>query len=322
MFIGLTIGIFLFTVLVLYQVMLFLTRKERYLKERFDSILSNSWKIGAIRERISPIRRIRQFINILSFPGLAVRGRFREKLKSDLIKSGLPLKEEELIIIQLLSIMVFILFSLILSRNLLIALLFGVFGFFLPFLWIHLAKVQRVKNIEQHLLNSLVLLANSLRAGHSFLQALEIVSSDTPPPLADEFHKVLRDTKLGVPLEEALLSLSKRVESNDLEMVVTGVLIQRQVGGNLAEVLDSIAYTIDKRIKTKAKIKALTAQPKLSGWIISILPLALALFIFISKPDFIQTLITEPMGRIMLVGGSLMMVVGIFLIRKVVNIDV
>ena len=210
----------------------------------------------------------------------------------------------------------------LLFRDMLVICLFALMGSFLPHIWVHLTKARRVKKIEQHLLNSVMLIANSLRAGHSFLQAVEIVCNDTPPPLADEFKKVLRETKLGVPVEEALTNMTKRIESKDLEMMVTGVLIQRQVGGNLAEILDTIAHTIDKRIKTKAKIKTLIAQPKLSGWIISILPFGLALFIFISKPEFIRILITEPIGRILLGTGLCMMVIGIFLIRKVVDIDV
>ena len=105
-------------------------------------------------------------------------------------------------------------------------------------------------------------------------------------------------------------------------MVITGVLIQRQVGGNLAEVLDSIAYTIDKRIKMRAKIKALTAQGRLSAWIISLMPFALGAFIFGKNPEFGRVMLVEPLGKAMLLAGGVMMVVGILLIKKVVTIDV
>ena len=324
MFIALGVCVFLLTVLIIYQLILLITRKERFLKKRFTAALDNSqaWKLEGLQGKIPRFRSFRSLINTLSIPGFVISERFRKKLQSNLVQSGLPLKVEEFILLNLLSIFVLALLGLILFRDMLAIFLFALIGSFIPYIWVNLIKARRLKSIEQHLLNSVMLIANSLRAGHSFLQAIEIVCNDTPPPLSDEFKKVLRETKLGVPVEEALTNLTKRVESKDLEMMVTGVLIQRQVGGNLSEILDTIAHTIDKRIKTKAKIKTLIAQPKLSGWIISILPFGLALFIFISKPEFILILITEPVGRIMLGTGLCMMVIGVFLIRKVVDIDV
>lgn len=176
--------------------------------------------------------------------------------------------------------------------------------------------------MEGQLLNAVVLLANSLRAGHSFMQALELVSRETSAPLGEEFNRVLRETRMGVRLDEALSNFSRRVDSREIELLVTGILIQREVGGNLAEILDTIADTIDKRVKMRAKLRALTAQGRLSGWVVSLLPFALVLFIYVPHPEYARLMLTEPLGRAMLLAGLIMMITGILVVKKVVNIDV
>lgn len=189
-------------------------------------------------------------------------------------------------------------------------------------MWVNYLKQRRLLRFESQLLDAIVLVANSLRAGHSFMQAIELVSRETPPPLSLEFGRVLRENLVGIPVEEALLNLTERVESKDLELVVTGMLIQRQVGGNLAEVLDSIAKTIEKRIKMRAKIRALTAQGRMSAWVVSLLPFALGFFVFGMHPEFGRIMLDESLGIAMLAVGGIMMLLGILLIRRVVNIDV
>ena len=131
-----------------------------------------------------------------------------------------------------------------------------------------------------------------------------------------------RETRLGVTLEEALINLNRRVESREMEMLVTGVLIQREVGGNLAEILDQIGGTIEKRIKMRAKIRALTAQQRLSAWVVTLLPFFLGAFIFTQNPDFARIMLEDPLGIAMLAGGAVMLVIGVLIIRKVVDIDV
>jgi tight adherence protein B len=320
MYILLTVCVFLTVILVIQQLRNLLTRKRRFLGERLKETLA-----GTVREQYRVKRRltfkIRNSFQNLSLPGITWGEKLQARLRSNLTKSGIPLKIEEFLIINLLTILLLPWLGIVL-HNYLLAVLLGMTGLFLPTLWVGICKKRRVAKIEEQLLNVIILLSNSLRAGHSFLQSLEIVSRDTPEPLATEFGKVLREMKIGVQVEDALLNLTNRIESDDLEMVITGVLIQRQVGGNLSEVLDNIAMTIDKRIKTKAKVKSLTAQARLSAWIISILPFALGAFIFTARPDFGRVMITEPMGRLLLLVGGAMLILGILLIKKVVDIDV
>ncbi|HEX3010833.1 MAG TPA: type II secretion system F family protein, partial [Syntrophomonadaceae bacterium] len=183
-------------------------------------------------------------------------------------------------------------------------------------------KKKRIVRMEGQLLNAVVLLANSLRAGHSFMQALDLVSHETSAPLGDEFERIIRETRMGVRIEEALGKFSERMDSREIELLVTGILVQREVGGNLAEILDIIADTIDKRIKMRKKIRVLTSQGRLSGWIVSLLPVALIFLIYIPHPEYARVMLTETLGRVMLGAGFMMIIIGSMIIKKVVNIDV
>ncbi len=166
------------------------------------------------------------------------------------------------------------------------------------------------------------MLSNSLKAGYSFLQAMELVSREIGDPLSCEFEKCLKEMSLGLATEEALEHAALRMGCPDFDLVVTAVLIQRQVGGNLSEILDTIAHTIRERIRIQGEIRTLTAQGKISGMVIGLLPLVLALFVFIINPDYIKPLFVEPLGRAMLGLGVMGQVMAMVIIRKIVNIEV
>lgn len=140
--------------------------------------------------------------------------------------------------------------------------------------------------------------------------------------MADEFAKLQKEISLGVNTETALENMAGRVGSDDLELMVTAVLIQRQIGGNLAEILDNISETIRQRIRAKGEIRALTAQGRMSGWIIALLPFFLAVVISMISPEHIRTLITNPLGIFMIITALLMELLGIVFIRKIINVEV
>lgn len=197
----------------------------------------------------------------------------------------------------------------------------AIFGYMLPRIFLNLKIKQRAKAFNLQLADALILVANSLRTGYSFLQAVELVSREMAPPISVEFTKMLKEMNLGVTTEDAMNNLAKRIDSDDLDLVVTSVLIQRQVGGNLAEVLDNIAGTIRERLKIKGEIKTLTAQGRMSGLIIGFLPFALALVIYLMNPGYLLTLFTHPVGKMLLMMSFAGMVIGFFWIRKIVNIE-
>lgn len=239
-----------------------------------------------------------------------------------LIQAGLPIRGAEFVVIclgvALLSSIVFIL----LSGSLLVTCIGGIIGFCLPLLMLRIKIDRRIKAFNLQLGDTLVLVANSLRTGYSFMQAIEMVSREMPKPIGEEFGRVLKEMNLGITTEDAMNNMAKRVNSDDLDLSITAVLIQRQVGGNLAEVLTSIASTIRERVKIKGQIKTLTAQGRISGMIIGILPFGIGGIIYVINPEYIKVLFTHPMGKMMLAVGVVSQLIGMLVIRKIINIDI
>jgi tight adherence protein B len=209
-------------------------------------------------------------------------------------------------------------------------LLIGAFvGFFIPRLWLNRRKGSRLNAFNKQLPDTITLLANALRAGSSFLQAIELVVRESRPPISTEFARVIREVNLGLPFDQAMENMVRRVKSEDLELMATAITIQHQVGGNLAEILDSIAFTIRERVRIKGEINTLTAQQRMSGYVVGFLPIGLAGFLFIAAPKFIEpmfdpraSLVGLPAGVIALGIGGLMMFIGFMLIRRIVDIEV
>ena len=195
-------------------------------------------------------------------------------------------------------------------------------GYFLPRIWVGQRIGGRLGAFNKQLPDTITLVSNSLRAGSSFLQSIELVSREGQPPIADEFGRVVREVNLGLGMEEALQNLVRRIKSDDLDLMVTAIGIQQQVGGNLAEILDTIAFTIRERVRIKGEISTLTAQGRMSGYLVALLPIALAAGINAINPDFMSPLFTQLLGR-MMVGVSLVcMAIGFFAIQKITNIKV
>lgn len=170
--------------------------------------------------------------------------------------------------------------------------------------------------------DTLVMVSNALRAGFSFMQAMELISKEMQPPIGVEFQKVINEMNLGATLETAMENMGRRMQSSDFDLVVTAVLIQRQVGGNLSQVLDSISNTINERIRMRNEISSLTAQGKLSGLIVGVIPIFIAFFVWSNNPDYFQPMLESPMGKGLLVGAVVLELVAIIVIRKIIDIDV
>jgi tight adherence protein B len=214
-------------------------------------------------------------------------------------------------------------------RNPLFLLIGAFIGFLLPRLWLARRRNGRLNAFNKQLPDTITLIANALRAGSSFLQAIEMVVRETRPPISVEFARVIREVNLGLPFEQALENMVRRVRSDDLELMATAIAIQHQVGGNLAEILDSIAYTIRERIRIKGEIRTLTAQQRLSGYVVAGLPIGLAAFLFVAAPNFMDPMFDDrvsiiglPAGVIILMLGGVMMFIGFMAIRRIVDIEV
>ncbi len=203
-----------------------------------------------------------------------------------------------------------------------------VLGWWIPRFYVGRRKARRLSAFNDHLADTITLVANALRAGASFLQAIELVVRETQPPISTEFNRVIREVNLGLPFEQALANMVRRVRSEDLELMTTAITIQHQVGGNLAEILDSIAFTIRERIRIKGEIKTLTAQQRMSGYVVAGLPIFLVVILAIIAPTFMEPMFGEPyivgipLGVIILAMGGIMMLVGFLAIRRIVDIEV
>ena len=209
-----------------------------------------------------------------------------------------------------------------------LALIFAV-GAYFPRFYLRFRQGRRLRAFGQQLPDTITLLANSLRAGSSFLQGIELVTREARPPISEEFEHVVREMALGVALQPALNNLARRVASEDLELMVTAINIQSQVGGNLATVLDSIAYTIRERIRIQGEIQTLTAMQRYSGYVITLLPVGLAGILFLISPTYIVPMLQRPpeifglpTGMIFFGIGLISMGVGYLLIRRIVDIKV
>ncbi|HEX6139528.1 MAG TPA: type II secretion system F family protein [Candidatus Limnocylindria bacterium] len=202
-------------------------------------------------------------------------------------------------------------------------------GAFFPRFYLKYRKGKRLKAFATQLPDTITLLANSLRAGSSFLQGIELVTREARPPISEEFERVVREMSLGVALQPALNNLVRRVASEDLELMVTAINIQSQVGGNLATVLDSIAYTIRERVRIQGEIQTLTAMQRYSGYVITLLPVGLAGILFLISPTYISKMLDKPpelfglpAGVIFFIIGGISMAMGYVLIRRIVDIKV
>ncbi len=212
-------------------------------------------------------------------------------------------------------------------------LLGAILGLFLPSFMLRQAKGKRLRSFNNQLGDTITLLANSLRSGYSLLQAMEMVSRESPPPVSEEFHRVVQEVGLGLSAQDSLANLLRRVPSEDLDLMITAINIQHEVGGNLAQILDTIGHTIRERVRIKGEIRVLVAQQRISGYVVAALPFLLGLLLSFITPTYMLPLFKVGMppflappgqeGYICLpVCAGLLMVVGFVAIQKIVNIEV
>jgi tight adherence protein B len=260
---------------------------------------------------------------------------FGANLARDIARADLKIKVSEFLAIWALSIIGIPFLMLVFSVGLpalgnpLFLIIGALIGFLIPRFWLSRRKAGRLGAFNKQLPDTITLLANALRAGSSFLQAIELVVRESRPPISTEFGRVIREVNLGLPFEQALENMVRRVRSDDLELMATAISIQHTVGGNLAEILDSIAYTIRERVRIQGEIRTLTAQQRLSGYVVGFLPIGLAAFLFIAAPNFMQAMFLNPpsvlglpAGVILLLIGGFMMFIGFMMIRRIVDIEV
>ena len=248
-----------------------------------------------------------------------------ERLGRDLRRAGLPLRVEEFFFAQLVAATIAAFIGLLTLSNaiggLLAALLMGIVGFLLPTFWLRLRISRRRSQFEEQLADSLDLVAGSLRAGYGMEHGLDIVAREGSGPCAEEFGQLLQEITLGADFDVALYRMAERVNSEEAQLLVTAVSVQRRTGGNLVEVLSQMSTVIRERQRLRRDVRVITTAPRVSGYVVALLPLITAGFMFIVSRYYIDTLLTSNYGRLALVVATVLVCIGLFLNHRIARVE-
>jgi tight adherence protein B len=310
--------------LVIITAYILLERRRTVVEQRLGQITQSGQIIAA-----APERSERRASPVSASLNRALLGRgFGERIQRDLVRADLKLNVAEYLALHIILAFGFALVGYLLG-GLFLAVVFGIGAFFVPRIYVGYLQKKRLTDFDNQLGDMLNLTVNGLRAGYSSMQAQESVARELPPPISVEFHRVVQEIQLGLPQEAALANLTRRVPSADLDFVVTAINVQREVGGNLAEILDNISYTIRERVRIKGEISTLTAQGQITAWVIALLPIGLALLLFVLNRSYMLNLFGPPIvfglpicGLAMLLTALIMIAVGFAIVQKIVDIEI
>lgn len=246
--------------------------------------------------------------------------KYLEKLADELYVAGIALRAEEFIAIWVIATVAIPLLFMFFGANPIICVGLVFVGAASPIGYVKYKRHNQLGKIDKQLIDAVAIISSSIRAGMSFQSAMQNIAEEMEPPISKEFARVCRETKLGMPLETSFEHMVTRTGNKDLELICNAVIIQRQIGGNLAEVLENISTTIAERIRLRGEIKTMTASGTLSGYIIGALPIFMLLLLMFLNPTYINMFFSTSSGRIMLIISAVMETIGFIIVRKIVNI--
>lgn len=319
---GLFIAITVFISLLFILIYLLVFEKKVKLKNRLEIYTSNSIK-SEYKEVEVKTGNKKENITIIGIIGkvLPLESYFKKK-KILLTQAKLLIKPEEFFGICLLVGSISGLLMFLTLNNILVVIIGFVLGFKIPDMYVKNIRKSRAKKLNSQLPEALSILANGLRAGLSFNQAIMIAGKEMDAPIAEDLNRIVHENVLGKEMEEALKDFAERTADDDVEILVTAVLIQRQVGGNLSEILDTISNTIRERVKLKGDIRTMTAQAKLSAFIIGLIPPIITLILYTLNKEFMLPLFTTLAGNFMIVVAVTLQGIGIFILVKILDLKV
>jgi tight adherence protein B len=284
--------------------------------------------VGAAEMTIDPDeeRRIRSSILAKRIEKAMAKTSFAELTATKLARADVRLTVGEFVMTKIIAALGGFGFGLLLGREaglvaLLVGLAFSLPGSFLPDLYVAFKARARLSRFNNQLGDAITLMSNSLRSGYSLLQSMEMVSREAPVPMSHEFMRVVREVGLGISHQDAFSNLLRRVPSEDLDLLITAINVQHEVGGNLSEILDVIGHTIRERVRIKGEINVLTAQGQMSGYVITLLPVGLGLALFMINPKYMSQILAWP-WICMPIGAGVMVFIGYLAMRKIVTIEV
>ncbi|NMD70123.1 secretion system protein [Bacillus sp. DNRA2] len=244
------------------------------------------------------------------------------KWETKLEAANLPLKTEEFQALRIVTGLAAVGITALLKLPIPVIIVAAIIGPTLPTIYLKRKIKTRLARCTTQLPQALGTMATSMKSGYSFLQAMQVIAQEVPDPIGTEFKKTLREINLGVPLEEAFANLINRLPTDDIKIVANAIIIQRSTGGNLTQILDTIQETITDRVRIKEELRALTAQGKMSAWIISLLPVIIGVVLNLMNPEYFNPMISHPLGWTLLGAGLISGIIGWFVIQKIVNIEV
>ncbi len=314
------IAFFFFFLFLLLSAFLLMYERRHGSKNKISRrLLEYSADMGLKAEQLPFVLRNEQLSNISLLDRFLARLDFPRKLRLMLEQSDLKITVSTVLLTMALLTVIGILATRQ-SENFLLRVLVTLVSGSLPVLMILYRRALRLRAFIRAFPDALDMMTSSLRAGHALNKALQMVGLEAPDPIGVEFRKTFEESNLGLPLREALLNLTQRINSLDLKLFVTAVLLQRETGGNLAEILDKISYTIRERFKLMGQIRTFTAQGRMTMWVLGSIPLVFMIIINALNPGYFAPMLEDPSGRKMLMAGFVMQVVGFLVIRKIIRI--
>jgi tight adherence protein B len=243
-------------------------------------------------------------------------------LQKTLAQGNIDLRAGNFLMLCAAAALLFAVVAFILGGNILFGWAGALLGFFIPFAYASHMRTKRFQKFEEKFPEAIDTLARAVRAGHAFTTALEMIANEVSEPVAGEFRQLFEEQKFGLPVRDALLNLTDRIPLVDVKFFVTAVMLQRETGGNLAEILDNLSYVIRERFKILRQVRVHTAQGRLTMVLLMALPPTIVVIMLLINPGFIRPLFADPLGHALIVGGITLQTMGYFVIRKIIRIQV
>jgi tight adherence protein B len=313
------VGVGLLAIIVLIVALTGGRGQETTVEERLDQYVEEPAPQLSEREIDEEARRLSRLAQ--NVDQVLKRRSFAVQIADQLAQASIKLTVTEYLILNLVSILLCGALAFLIFRNFLF--LSGLLvGFFLPRIVVRTMRSRRLRKFDDQLGDAINLMVNNLKAGYSVPIAMETVANDMPPPISEEFRRVVIETGLGVSLEAALGNMLRRVHSNDLDLLITAINVQNEVGGTLADVLEAISFTIRERVRIQGEIKTLTAQGEITGYVLAGLPFALTVILYLLNREYMSRMFTTPCGWIMSGVAITIVIVGFIIMRRVVRIEI
>ena len=314
--------------LLAYGVYLQVTRRRTILAERLETYASIEEEAARTTDdELQKLGQLPRFLHMVFGPG------YMSRVEENLARADIPMRPTEYLLLRVVLVGVGYLIGRYALGYVHSGIILAVLGFIAPIIFVRVHQNRRRAKFVRQLADALMLLTNSLRSGYGFLKGLELVAKEMGDPISKELNRMLREVNLGTTVDDALLNLGRRVNSQDLDIVVGAYLVQKDVGGNLTEIMEKVAETIRERLRIQGDVRVLTTQGKLSGFVVGFMPFVVFLILILSAPDYFATMFGPPimghylgydipMGVLLLAAAVGWQLIGAYMIFKIVSVKV